>query len=575
MPGRQRRPVDGASTAPGGWTQIGVVSWGNGCGRADFPGVYARVVPFVDWIAQQTGQTSGTPDAYEPDDTRATARVIDVGASQVHTLHVAGDVDWLQFTVPTTGSYVVETSNLGANADTQLALFDATGALLAEDDDGGAGFASRLEFTGDAAADYFARVTHARAGAGGAATDYTVSVRRQPGSDADKYEPDNDAAAAPTIATDGTAQTHNFHVARDADWVRFTAQAGTTYAIETANLGADADPFMELYDARLSQIAVDDDGGDGLAARLAFAAATGGVYFVRVTNYDENAFGPATQYDLRITAGASPGGTAPDALEPDNVAADATDIAPDGTPQRHTFHVPGDVDYIRFTATAGTSYVIATANLGAAGDTVIAPYDSALNLVAEDDDGGDNAASRIEFVAAATQTYSLSIRDYNPTAYGAATEYDVSVTALGAPAAGDAYEPDDTPATAATIAGDGTPSPRFPRGRRPGLGPLCGPTRLPLRHRDGGPGPGRRHGAPALQRGAGGTGDQRRWRRRTGVPARICPGGQRNALRAGHALQRGRGRTGHPLRPACDPGESGRRRARAGRHHGPGVDHRR
>ena len=449
-------PLMVPSAAPSGWTQIGVVSFGNGCGRAEFPGVYARVAPFVDWIAQQTGQTTGTPDAYEPDDTRAAARAINVGDSQVHTIHVAGDVDWLQFTVPTAGSYVLETSNLGANADTQLALFDATGTLLAEDDDGGDGLASRLEFTGETAAGYFARVNHARAGAGGAATDYTVSVRRQPGSDADAFEPDNDAATARIIATDGTTQTHNFHVARDADWVRFTAQAGATYAIETANLGADADTFIELYDARLSQIAVDDDGGDGRAARLDFAATSGGIYFVRATNYDENAFGPATQYDLRITAGAPPAGNAPDAFEPDDVADDATDIAPDGSPQRHTMHVPGDVDYIRFAATAGTTYVVATTNLGAASDTVITLYDGALTPVAEDDDGNGNAASRIEFVAAASQSYSVRIRDANPTAYGAATQYDVSVTAPAAPGAGDAFEPDDTPATAASIPTDGT-----------------------------------------------------------------------------------------------------------------------
>ncbi|XP_055594263.1 serine protease 44 [Uranotaenia lowii] len=38
----------------GRWTQVGVVSWGIGCGKGQYPGVYTRVTSFMAWITKNT-----------------------------------------------------------------------------------------------------------------------------------------------------------------------------------------------------------------------------------------------------------------------------------------------------------------------------------------------------------------------------------------------------------------------------------------------------------------------------------------------------------------------------------------
>uniref|UniRef100_F1RFZ4 Tryptase beta-2 preproprotein n=2 Tax=Sus scrofa TaxID=9823 RepID=F1RFZ4_PIG len=43
----------------GTWVQVGIVSWGRGCGLHNFPGVYIRVMSYVSWIYQYVPRSPG------------------------------------------------------------------------------------------------------------------------------------------------------------------------------------------------------------------------------------------------------------------------------------------------------------------------------------------------------------------------------------------------------------------------------------------------------------------------------------------------------------------------------------
>ena len=121
----------------------------------------------------------------------------------------------------------------------------------------------------------------------------------------DAYESDDTAETAKFISVSQT-QTHNIDNPGDRDWVRFNAETGRTYRLQTSNLGLSADTYLYLYDTdRTTLLASNDDYGGNLASQIDWTAPATGTYYVLVQHWNPNAGGCGTAYDLTLSPAAT------------------------------------------------------------------------------------------------------------------------------------------------------------------------------------------------------------------------------------------------------------------------------
>jgi hypothetical protein len=141
---------------------------------------------------------------------------------------------------------------------------------------------------------------------------------------------------------------------------------------------------------------------------------------VATDNHGASASGPV--WDFITTAGA-------DAYEPDNTSGQANWIY-DGSPQTHSIAPVGDVDWVKFTLSAESEVVIQTS--GPSGDTRMWLFDSGLNQLEYNDDGGSGLFSRIDRLcgtdALPAGTYYVWIAEYESN--DEIPSYDITLTVV-------------------------------------------------------------------------------------------------------------------------------------------------
>lgn len=116
-------------------------------------------------------------DAYEGDDTTATATLIAEDQMQNHNFDSMSDEDWFKFEAQAGITYTLRTLNLGMSADTYLYLYDTDGAtLIASNDDYGGSLASQIEWQAPADGTYYVLVRHWNPNVNGCGTGYAFLI---------------------------------------------------------------------------------------------------------------------------------------------------------------------------------------------------------------------------------------------------------------------------------------------------------------------------------------------------------------------------------------------------------------
>ena len=209
-------------------------SWGTGWGESGYFRIgYSQVANDVRFGRSAYQYFLSCPDPYEPDGTSGQATAISTNGTlqRGHRFCEAGDQDWIKFNALERWTYTIETCNLGSGCDTFMYLYDRDAStVIAQNDDGGTGLASRISWSAGVSGWYYIKVRHYSSSRHGTDTKYDVKVESQ--------EPPNrppDLPSSPTPANGAVNQPAHL----DLSWAGGDPDAGdrVTYnvCLDTSN----------------------------------------------------------------------------------------------------------------------------------------------------------------------------------------------------------------------------------------------------------------------------------------------------------------------------------------------------
>jgi len=352
----------------------------------------------------QAMQSELDPDVYEPDDTVEQAHpLLPVGIPQARSFHTPEDVDWVYIDLDAGDRIGISTTG---PCDTFLTLYAPDGrTAIAQDDDSGGEGNALIRFSAPVDGSYYVQVRQFGRATRGCGP-YQLIASQLPPPEPDAYEPDDSAAEAKPLPTDGSPQTHSIHVGGDQDWVSLSVQANTAVRIGTQG---ECDTLLTLFgtDGR-SQLAEDDDSGSNGNAALVYTFTAAGTYLARIQMFDE--LDVCESYTVSATLTPP---SFPDAFEPDNIPEQARPLPLNGTPQERSLHRADDIDWTSFFLSAGDRVLIWTS--GACDTYLFIVAADGRTILGEDDDSGEEANAAAFFVAKQSGMFYAVVRPFGGT----------------------------------------------------------------------------------------------------------------------------------------------------------------
>lgn len=140
----------------------------------------ATATPTTTPTPTATLASPSTGDAYESDDSCPQAKPItNDGIVQLHTVHVAGDTDWVMVDAQKDGRYLIEVQIPdGSPADSTLEIYTTCGGALSDQQDYAFTPGIRLEIAAPATGPLFLKLADHDPNRGGAQVRYELSVRQ-------------------------------------------------------------------------------------------------------------------------------------------------------------------------------------------------------------------------------------------------------------------------------------------------------------------------------------------------------------------------------------------------------------